>query len=409
MTNKVFIYSNGCIENLVDDSLFREFFSENNWQIVDNYSNADLILVNTCANGPSSEDDSIEKIVQFQKKKTSQKLIVCGCLPKMNEERLREVFKGTTFGPRELNRLDELIKAKIKIAEVKGNILDRKYFVHYSTFMERTLMGITQYVAWLEEHFNINLKPYFRRLIAFWYDTNMFYIKVATGCLNNCSYCAIKHAKGSVKSKPTSEIIREFRYGLKQGYKEFVLSADDVGSYGRDIDTNLIRLLEEILKEKGDYKIHIRYIAPERLIEMFLDLKEVFRTNKILSFCSSAQSGNNRILKLMNKKFTIEEWRKCIRELNKEFPSLLIRTQVIVGFPSETEEEFNDTLKLVDKLKFDSVAVFKYFNAPNTEASNMGDPIPESIKKKRKKKLLRRWFLNKMKDHVKFKANAMRN
>ena len=391
--NKVFIYSNGCIENQVDDSLFREFFRKNNWQIEDNYSKADLILVNTCGNGPPPEEDSIEKIMQFQK--SGSELIVCGCLPKMNEKRLREVFKGSTFGPRELNRLDGLINAEIKIAEVNGNILDRKSFNPYSKFIERVLVRTTQFVAWLDERFKIDLKNIFRRLIGFWYDTTMFYIDVATGCLGNCSYCAIKHAKGRVKSKPISKIIGEFRCGLKQGYKEFVLSADDVGSYGRDIGTNSIRLLEEILKEEGDYKIHIRYIEPKRLIEMFPDLKEVFKTNKILSFCSSVQSGNNRILKLMNKKYTIEEWKKCVRELNKEFPSLLIRTQIIVGFPSETEEEFNDTLKLVEELKFDSVAVFEYFNMPNTKASNMDDPILDSIKRKRRKKLIRKWFLNK--------------
>ena len=394
--NKVFIYSNGCIENQVDDSLFREFFRKNNWQIEDNNSKADLILVNTCGNGPPADDDSIEKIIQFQKgKKPGSDLIVCGCLPKMNEKRLREVFKGTTFGPRSLNKLDELINAKIKITEVSGNILDRKSFNPYSKFLEKTLVRTTEYITWLDKHFKVNIKLYFRRLVAFWYDTTMFYIDVATGCLGNCSYCAIKHAKGRVKSKPISKIIGEFRCGLKQGYKEFVLSGDDVGSYGRDIGTNSIRLLEEFLKEEGDYKIHIRYIEPERLIEMFPDLKEVFKTRKILSFCSSVQSGNNRILKLMNKKYTIEEWKKCIRELNKEFPSLLIRTQIIVGFPSETEEEFNDTLKLVEELKFDTVAVFEYFNLPNTEASNMDDQIPDSIKRKRRKKLIRKWLLNK--------------
>ena len=391
--NKVFIYSNGCIENLLDDSLFREFFRKNNWQIEDNYSDVDLILVNTCGNGPTPEEDSIKKICDF--KKTGSELIVCGCLPKMNQKRLREAFNGPVFGPRELNRLDELINAEIKIAEVNGNILDRKSFNPYSKFIERTLVRTTQFVAWLDEHSKIDIKTIFRRLIGFWYDTNMFYLKVSIGCLNNCSYCAIKHAKGRVKSKPIDKIISEFRCGLKQGYKEFVLSADDVGSYGRDIGTNLIRLLEEILKEEGDYKIHIRYLEPERLIEMFPDLKEVFKTNKILSFCSSVQSGNNRILKQMNKKFTIEEWKKCIRELNKEFPSLPIRTQVIVGFPSETEEEFYDTLKLVEELKFDSVAVFEYFNMPNTKASNMGNQVPDSVKRKRRKKLIRKWLLNK--------------
>jgi len=395
--NKVFIYSNGCIENLVDDNRLREYFCKNNWSIVDNSQEADLILMNICGNGAQVREDFRTKLKNFQQLE-NKTIIVAGCLAPMDPVFVKQVFSGPTIGPREWDRLDALIKPKVGISKIEGNIADKKGWssgLRKPWFLPRAGVALAELVGWLDSHMGTNIRHFFRRVAGTWFDTTMFYIKIGVGCMGKCSFCAVKHAKGGPMSKPVSAIVQEFQHGLCQGYKEFVLSADDAGSYGRDIGTNLQQMLAEILKHDESYGIHIRYIEPERFVEMFDELWNIFKTRRILSVCSSVQSGSNQVLMRMNKEPKVEEWIRCIRVLNKELPSLRIRTQIIVGFPGETEEEFSDTLKLVDELEFDSLGVYMYENIPNTTAANFPDQVSDSVKKARKRRLVWRWMLNK--------------
>ncbi|MBM3712280.1 MAG: radical SAM protein [Actinobacteria bacterium] len=388
---KVFIYSPYiCIENRLDGSLFKEFFKRNGWKIVNDASEADLILFNSCAFNKIEEDYSIKKIIQFKNEKNpGSRLVVCGCLPSINKEKLDNCFNGITFGPTSIHKLNELIDAKIGISEITSNYLPEdmsRYLSRKTQILNKIRIYTTLFFMNLKKYIDIPdvLERRFCPYISF-EDPKMFYIKISTGCLNNCSYCAIKRAKGNVKSKPVKKIINEFRNGLKSGYKLFVLCGDDAGSYGRDINTNLAFLLKEMLKEGGDFKLFIRYLEPNWLISMFPDLKELFRSNKIAFINCPVQSGSNKIIKLMNRNYDIEKLKKCFYELRRDVPSLFLMTYIMVGFPGETDKDFNLTVKFLKEVKFDEAIVFEYTNRPKTISSMMKNQVPDSVKKKRLK------------------------
>ncbi len=225
-------------------------------------------------------------------------------------------------------------------------------------------------------------------------DPSIFYIKVSTGCHSNCAYCAIKKSRGMTKSKPIPKVVAEFRTGLQQGFKKFSLLGTDLSSYGMDIGCTLNDLLKELIREKGDFKISLRNINPgnfKRLIDDFLPL---LSSNKIEYLEMAAESGSDRIIKLMNRTYTIAEFKEMVSKIRKAYPQFILRTQLIAGFPTETEEEFQETMNLVDDVVFDFVEVYEFSERKGTIAEKLEPKVPDNIKKRRYMKLYRKAILN---------------
>jgi tRNA A37 methylthiotransferase MiaB len=183
-------------------------------------------------------------------------------------------------------------------------------------------------------------------------------------------------------------VIKEFEEGLGKGYKNFALLGTEVGAYGKDLGIDLVVLLKELISREGDYRISLRNLHPRNLIEMLPEFRKIFATGKISYIACAPESGNNRILGLMNRGYKIEDFKEAIGILNKEFPQMKIRTQIIVGFPTETEEEFQDSMRLVDDLHFDFVEVYMFEVRKGTRAATMTSQIPNIAKKRRCLKLL---------------------
>jgi MiaB/RimO family radical SAM methylthiotransferase len=213
------------------------------------------------------------------------------------------------------------------------------------------------------------------------------------GCLSNCSYCAIKKAKGALESKPLMEIVEDFKQGLAQGHKRFILTADDTGAYGQDIKTDLPTLIEKLLEVKGDYKLNIYHLEPNWLIKYFDYFLKVFDTDKIDVIFAPMQSGSNRILKAMRRPYTAEDYITCIKALREKLPSLKIWNQFIVGFPGETDDDHADSIKVLDQVSFNVVQAFEYSDRPGTAASKMENKTPPDVMKKRLKQIRRKILL----------------
>ena len=386
---KICVLASGCPENRIDGARMQEFFKQNGWTVTSDFRYADIILFNACGLTQDFQEASIEIINQIKaRKKPSAELIVCGCLSKINKERLREVYQGPTFGSDELERLNEMFEAKIKAQDVHANfLLPRTTPWHrYKRISLKNFMNIERLMMAIRERLT---KSYRRRLSQAInvHSPHTFCIKVSTGCLNACSYCAIRFSRGGVKSKPIDKVVKEFEQGLEKDYKEFALIGTDLGAYGRDQGTNLVTLLKELLKKEGDYKVKLRNIQPRFLIEMMPELGEIFQSGKISYLSSAAQSGNNRILSLMNRGYRIEDFKEAIGTLNREFPEIRLRTQLMVGFPGETEEEFQDTIRLLDEVSFDFVEIYTFQPRPHTKAAKMEGQIPQKVARKRYHKL----------------------
>jgi len=385
---KVYIRSNGCIDNLLDGKSFRNYFKENGWEVVHDPAEADMIIANTCAFDKAHEDISIADIEELKKYKNAQ-LIVTGCLPKINRERLNTVFDGVSFGPKERDKIKEIIGSDKEIAWKDQHTIDDE---DITQLPHRKVVHKVKKIKHIAGKYGKYILPNFE-IGDLTGDQDSYFLVLGEGCLGNCAYCAIKTAKGKLTSVPLDLVIKDFKNGLAQGYKRFILTADDTGAYGQDIGTDLPTLIEKILELDGDYKLNIYHLEPNWLIKYFDYFKKVFNTSKIDVIFSPIQSGSNKILKAMRRPYTVEEYVRCIKELRTELPSLKIWNQFIVGFPGETEEDFQGSLNVLDQVTFNIVQAFAYSDRPGTAASKMPHHVSDEEVKARLKRINRKIFL----------------
>jgi tRNA A37 methylthiotransferase MiaB len=355
-----------------------------------NISDADLIIIMTCAFCKVEEEESIKAIKNVLKHKSkSSKIIVTGCLPKINPFILKKIDNFEIISPTELDKFDKIINAKFKISsiseptEIKDKIQDFPFNYKNEIIIFREL--IKQFLC----EFKLN-KFYLGRVIKrFSLEKNRilhkkkkeFYLVIERGCLGNCSYCGIKFAIGRLRSRHIKDIIKDFKKGLKDGYRIIYLVGEDTGAYGLDINTNFVRLIEEIVKIEGNYKIRILDLNSQWLIKYQSGLKKVFdkNSNKFDFIGLGVQSASNRILKLMNRRYDIQELKKVLFYLKSKLPQLKINVHLMVGFPTETKEDFEKTMDFIKEFNFTDLVITGYSERPNTVASNMKGKIDKKI------------------------------
>ena len=355
-------------------SRYAKYFRKSGWKTTRRISHADIIIINTCGFSNKREDDSIKLLEDFKKKKKKNaKIILAGCLHDINPLRLKQVFDGVVIRFCNFNMIKDMINSDIEPELVMANKIGVNYYVHEPLIEKLILL----------KRFLTHLK----RTIPFYFTKNTYYINIAEGCLGNCSYCAIKFARGRFKSKPVDDVIKEFKEGLNSKHKKFLLLADDCGCYGIDIGTNLIALLKKMVEAEGKYKISLYNLNPNWLIEYYSGLKELFATGRFYVINIPFQSASNRILKLMNRGYRIEDFERIIKDMKETFPKIAILTHVLVGFPGETEADFLSSLNFVKRVNFDIVGAFKYDDRPNIKAATFEDKIPETIKQERLKRV----------------------
>ena len=317
----------------------RQFSNLRGYQIS---KKADLILFSTCAFSSVSEGYSIEDLELIQRnKKPSAELVVCGCLPEINPDSLSAIFDGPTFGPRSYEKLNDIIKPE-------------KEYQKFS-------------------HQNITTS----------YGKDHFTIQIQKGCPSNCSYCAIKFAIGSLESVPIDDVINEFHKGLDQGYKQFNFLGDCSSGYGLDNKETLGTLLKRIMEIDRDFSLTLTDIAPFHLPLCFNEIKNLCAENKITSLYIATQSANPRILKLMRRSFDMGRVKEMLVELRDKNPSLNLISSIIVGFPSETMKELDDTVEFCNKVSFNQLYCHGYSARPNTDSSKLpGQLTTEEIRER---------------------------
>jgi threonylcarbamoyladenosine tRNA methylthiotransferase CDKAL1 len=382
---KATVICNGCPENRIDVALAEKYLEKTGYLSTKDWHEADIILFNACGHTIETATGSLNIIKQIEaEKKENQQLIVWGCLPKIDAATLKSQYPGLSFPGADLSELKKILNSEISTDKMAANKLgylwakrasraENKFnaFNSLKQFLSKPSMW---WIKTLEANFNL-VQP----------DT--FYIKASSGCLGSCSYCVIRKSRGSVKSKSFDEVLEEFKQGLLEGYKKFSLIGTDLGCYGFDNKSNLAELLNELIKVPGDYKINIRNANPAFLKGIMNDFIPVLKSNKIRYIELPVESGSNRILKLMNRNYTIEEFKDLIAQLRQACPELIIRTQLIVGFPTETEQEFLESMRLIDEVAFDYVEVYRFSDRPGALAEPIVPKVPEEVKAERHLKL----------------------
>jgi len=371
----------GCYEARMECAQLQRFLEMNGFQIEIDPKQADLTIMYACGLTELDGQISLDILKDLEnRKKPNADLLVWGCLPKIDPKLVAKTHNGPTFGRREIHKLEEMIQAKVKYDEVTANHL----FPESEDVQRLKAKHKPDDLTHLIEEVNYRI----RSKVASVTEPEIFHIMVARGCLGHCAYCSDLHSCGRAGSKRVERVVAEFKRGLEQGFKRFHLMATDLGAYGRDLGYNLSHLLKKLTSEKGDYRLLLPNVNPSFLKEMLEDDLAVFRSGRISLLGAPVESGSNRILEAMGRKYTIEEFSKCIAAVNEEFPEILVWTQLMVGFPGETEDDFEATLRLLDEVSFDYIQVFRFSARPTTPASFFKDQVSQTVSLNRYQRLL---------------------
>ena len=349
---KVGIYTLGCKVNTYESNFILNLFKNRGYEIGDFNEECDIYIINTCT-VTNNSDRKDRKIINSIKNKNACK-VVCGCFV---ESAKNYNFDGidVVIGNYNKSNMVDLVEENLK---TKKQIISKENIMHVPFE-------------------NMEIKKA---------ETTRAFVKIQDGCENYCSYCIIPFVRGRCRSKDEETVLREIKSLVENGYKEVVLTGIHTGNYGKDLNTNFSTLLEKILKIKGLKRLRISSIEITELDEKFFKLLE----NDIL--CNHLhiplQSGNDKILKLMNRKYEREKFKQIIEKIRKIRPNISITTDVIVGFPNETEEDFKDSLEFIKDLNFSKVHTFPYSKRNGTKAARMEGHIDGLTKKERTKKLL---------------------
>lgn len=310
----------------------------NGAKILDKPFAADIIIINTCGFDKEREKTALDIIQKYMKRYYNKKeIIITGCLPKINES-LNKIKGITTIGPREIEEFNKIFKSKQPIQQIKANRLNQKFCSNTLSFPKD------------------------------------YHIQISQGCINNCSYCAIKKAKGYIQSKPIKKIIKEFKKGFKLGFKRFVLLADDCGSYGVDINTDFAELLNKLHKAtKKEFKLNLCYFEPSRLVKLYPKINKDVIKERLYFISIPLQSTSQRIIKLMNRNYNVKSVLKIVKEIKSLNPKIYLDSYTLYGFPSETREEFLDTFRLKDY--FDKIIYLYYSDRENIKSSKLKNKI----------------------------------
>ena len=356
---KVGFVSLGCSKNLVDTEKTIGIFKANNFEIVNNPEEAEVIVINTCGFIESAKEEAINTILEMAeyKKKKCKYLIAMGCLVERYKEELEKAIP----------EVDLWIK-----------------YSEYNSLWERI-------VNLLEGNKNIdkynNFDAVEERVIST--GNNFAYLKIADGCSNRCTYCAIPYIRGPQISRKMEDIIKEANKLAKDGYKEIILIAQDTTKYGIDIygRPRLAELLQELCKIDGIHWIRFLYAYPETIDDELI--KVVKENEKICKYFDiPIQHISDTVLKRMNRQSDGKSIRRLIQKLRKEIPEVVIRTTVIVGFPGETKEDFEELYNFLKEAKFDKLGCFSYSKEDGTPAARIKEQIHPMTKKSRYNKIM---------------------
>jgi ribosomal protein S12 methylthiotransferase len=374
VTKKVCLVSLGCPKNLVDAEMMLGFLKKDGFDFTTDPQKSDVIVVNTCGFVEDSKKESIEKIFEMATLKKSgncKVLVATGCLTQRYSRELSEEMPEVDLfvGLGEFDRLSGLLKEKFSgKADVRSAVSHRE---HTPFMTARQILP----------------DPDLPRILAT--PKHYSYVKISEGCSHRCSFCVIPHIRGDLRSRPMDSVVREVRQFAEQGVKEFNLIAQDLNEYGKDLrdGTDLTKLLTELDKIPGDFWIRPLYMYPleftDRLIGVLRDSEHIVKYVDM-----PLQHINDRIMRSMKRGSPSRYVRQVLAKLKDAMPEVAVRTTFIVGYPGETEEEFQELYDFVKEYEFDRVGVFQYSREEDTPASTLPEQIPGAVKEERRHRLM---------------------
>ncbi len=361
MLPSVYFKTYGCAFNQLDSEVMIGFLQRNGYVITSDLNSADIVVINSCTVKNSAETKLFNDIKRF--KSENKKIVVCGCVPQAEPSYLKTKLKDiTVLG---INELDKICSAVDKTynGDVLQNLSDLSFSNIKLNRCEKENLRLNSYVYNIDSKDELQKKS--KNIIGI--------VPINEGCLNHCTYCKTKYARGSLFSYSIMAIKEAVENKLKNGITEIYLTSQDTACYGYDIGCNLVDLLKEILTIKMDFKIRIGMGNPNLFLKIIDDiLSLMLKDKRIYRFLHiPIQSGNDRILKQMRRPYTVNDYKLIVNTARAKIPNITIANDIIVGYPTETQAEFYETLKLVDDVKFNVLNFSRFWLRPNTIASKI--------------------------------------
>lgn len=355
----VYLTTLGCPKNQVDSEHLKKCLLSEGFIFTESPDDAHVLIVNTCGFIKEAKEESIEEILSLAKIKVNavskngkgKKLIVFGCLAQRYEHELRT-----------------------EIPEIDA------------------IWGVAQEEAIFEYCKSLNIDNLIRSNTnseGFDKISSFAYLKIAEGCDKRCSFCVIPSIRGKFRSISPNNILKEAESLIRKGVKELILVAQDITSYGKELrEYNLLSLLNDITKIEGDFWVRLLYLYPTSINDELLAF--IASNEKVCKYLDiPLQHSEDRILRLMDRRGTKKEYLKLLRNIRRRVPEIALRTTFIVGFPSETEDEFLSLLDFIEEVKFDSLGVFKYSKEEGTPAQKIKGHLTEKIKSRRYEEIMK--------------------
>ncbi|MDH5794504.1 MAG: tRNA (N(6)-L-threonylcarbamoyladenosine(37)-C(2))-methylthiotransferase [Candidatus Bathyarchaeota archaeon] len=350
----VYVENHGCAANKFDLEIMLAHLANAGYRVTEVPRRADIVLINTCGVKKPTEDRMIERIRKLSR--LDKPLIIAGCLPRINFKAVVEAAPGFSaiLDPRSI---DSTFLA-VKSAETGGK--NRIFFRR-------------EPIAKLSEP-KIRLNPHIE------------IISIAEGCAGACAFCCVRFARGRLSSYPKALIAKRVRQAVSEGVREIWLTSQDSGAYGVDRGTNLSELLKECSGVEGKFLCRVGMMNPDHIAKILPELIGAYKDEKVFKFLHlPVQSGDNETLRRMNRRYTVEEYRRIVCMFRGEIPRITLSTDVICGFPGESREAFERTVQLVEDVEPDIVNISKFLPRPNTPAAKMDQLDPTEVKDRSRK------------------------
>ena len=335
---KIYMETFGCTFNQADSEIMLGLLEKNGGTIVKSPENADVIILNTCYVKQPTEQKITNHIKKIQSQFPEKKLLIAGCMVDIHPRKLEKLApEAGWIGARRINATPEIVEAAMK-----GKILREKGHGH-------------------------DLKTCLPRKRS---NPHVHILQICEGCLGKCSYCCTRFARGKLQSYPISLLKKEAEQAVAEGCVEIQVTAQDTAAFGRDTGETLADLINEIASIESDFRIRVGMMHPGNIQEHLEDIANALKDEKVYNFLHlPVQSGSNQILSDMNRGYTVEEYLEIVDYFRSQIPSLSLATDIIVGYPTEKEDDFQDTLDLIQKIRPDFLHISKYHHRPGTKSS----------------------------------------
>jgi len=344
---RVYIETYGCALNRGDSAIMATVLSERGHEITENLNEAQVVIINTCAVRLETEERMKQRIRELGR--TGKRLVVAGCLAGALPATVSALApEASILGPQAVERIAEVVESPERQVILEGT---------KAVKVPRMLEG------------------------------KIFIVPIADGCAGECSFCITKLARRKLRSYPMREIVEAVKEAVAKGAVEVELTAQDTAAYGLDLGgkVRLPDLVEKVAEIEGNFMVRVGMMTPEQAMSIVDGLVEALKMEKVYKFVHlPVQSGSDKVLKLMNRKYTIDEYKRLVKELRSKVPGLSVATDIIVGHPGEDEEDFQQTLDLMKELRFERIHLAMYSIRPNTVSAGLPQ-VPDSVKKERMK------------------------